>query len=136
MRFRILILVALAMIGLSAAGQDQPAKKAGEESAAEPKKNAPAEQRVTGKDGKTYILRKTPFGVAKVEDKPEAKKVSAPPADFRAFEDGDKVRFEKRTPFGTARWVRNKNELDEEEKAVLERSRQANQTPAKPKEEK
>ena len=138
MRFRILILVALTMIGLSAAGQGEPAKKTEPKNAPESKKNAPSEKRITDKDGKTYILRETPFGIAKVEDKPEDNKVAEPSADFRAFEDGDSVRFEKPTPFGVARWVRKMSELDDEERAVWERDRraQASKAPAKPKGEK
>lgn len=123
----LMILATLAMIACSAAGQDQPADKAGQERTAseqnvpKKKKAAPVEKRVTDKDGKTYILRSTPFGTVKVEDKPVDPKSAEPPERMRAYEDGDNIRFESPTPFGVARWTRKKTELDETEKAVWER---------------
>jgi hypothetical protein len=122
-----MIVMSLAMIAGSAAGQDKPADKGGpqkapsEQSAPEAKKAAPVEKRVIGKDGKTYILRSTPFGTVQVEDKPVDPKSNEPPERMRAYEDGDNIRFESPTPFGVASWVRKKTELNETEKAIWER---------------
>ena len=118
----LMILMSLAMIAGSAAGQDKPAEKtASEKSAPVAKKAAPVEKRVTDKDGKTYILRSTPFGTVKVEDKPVDPKSAEPPERMRGYEDGDNIRFESPTPFGVARWVRKKTELNETETAIWER---------------
>ncbi len=129
MRYRILILVGLMAFMLNAAAQDKSTGKDGataeakqpKASEAKDKKKAPEEKRITDKDGKTYVLRSTPFGTVKVEDKPKDPKEDEPPERMRAYEDGDNIRFESTTPFGVARWVRKKTELNETEKAVWER---------------
>jgi hypothetical protein len=109
---RILLVLVFAWTGLS--GQDKPAAK--EDSKAKPA------ARSESKDGKKYVERQTPFGVAKVEDKGD-EKAEEPPANMRAFEEGDNIRFERPTPFGVARWVRKKSELNEMERAAWERER-------------
>jgi hypothetical protein len=114
MILRLLLVLMFAWAGLN--GEDKPAAKG------ESKEQAPAEKRVTGPDGKVYILRQTPFGVAKIEEKAE-EKAEEPPDNMRAFEDGDSIRFERPTPFGVARWVRKKSELNDMEKAAWERER-------------
>jgi hypothetical protein len=124
MTSRILFVLVFACAGLS--GQDKPAAK--EDSKEKP---AAAEQSAS-KDGKKYVERQTPFGVAKVEDKGD-EKAEEPPANMRAFEEGDSIRFERPTPFGVARWVRKKSELSEMERAAWERERRkpAEKEPAK-----
>jgi hypothetical protein len=120
---RILFVLVFAGAGLS--GQDKPAEK-------QDSKEKPAAERSASKDGKKYVERQTPFGVAKVEDKgPE--KAEEPPANMRAFEEGDNIRFERPTPFGVARWVRKKSELNDMERAAWERERRkpAEKAPAK-----
>ena len=127
MKYGLTTLMGLVMIACSAGAQDKANDKASQEKAPsqkaeqDNKKAAPAEKRVTDKDGKTYILRPTPFGTVKVEDKPADPKENEPPERVRAFEDGDNIRFESPTPFGVARWVRKKTELNDTEKAVWER---------------
>ncbi len=79
---------------------------------------------VKGADGKTYIEKKTPFGTARYEKRAE-EKADEPPANMRAFDDGDTVRFERRTPFGVRKWSKKKTDLDDMEKAALERERRA-----------
>ena len=124
MTSRILFVLVFACAGLS--GQDKPAAK--EDSKAKPA----AAERSASKDGKKYVERETPFGVARVEDKGD-EKPEEPPADMRAFEDGDSIRFERPIPFGIAHWVRKKSELDEMERAAWERERRklAEKAPAK-----
>jgi hypothetical protein len=91
----------------------------------------------TDAQGKNWISRKTPFGVARLEDKPaEASATTvAPGADITATEDGDTVRFERPGPFGTYRWQKKKSELAEDEKAAWERSQAKDAAPAKAKQE-
>ena len=89
----------------------------------------PGTFRFTDADGKKWIYRKTPWGVSKVEDKgtdtTAATKPVDPSAGITATEDGDTVRFERPGPFGVYKWQKNKSELDESERAALERSRSA-----------
>ena len=77
----------------------------------------------TDAQGKKWIYRQTPFGMARAEDKPvEARAVEVPPG-MKATEDGDAIRFERPGPFGTYRWQRKKTELDEMEQAAWEREK-------------
>jgi hypothetical protein len=73
------------------------------------------------KSGKKWLYRRTPFGVARLEDKP----VAAPelPREMTASEDGDTVRFERPGPFGTYKWQRNKSDLNQMEQAVFAREK-------------
>jgi len=79
----------------------------------------------TDPQGKKWLYRKTPFGVARLEDTREN---SAPRVDatsgggITAFEDGDKVRFERKGPFGVWKWEKKKSEMDESERAALQNS--------------
>lgn len=90
--------------------------------------------RYTDAQGRTWIYRRTPFGVRRYEEKLSAPgaKASAPeapldetPVGIRAREEGDVVYFERPTPFGTRRWSRKKSELSKEEKAAWEQSKNA-----------
>jgi hypothetical protein len=91
----------------------------------EAKQIEPYTYRYTDAQGKTWIYRKTPFGVVRFpEPPPEAKPVEEIPEGMTAVEDGDSVRFERPTPFGKHRWTRKKSELTELERRVWERERQ------------
>jgi hypothetical protein len=93
---------------------------------------ADGDYRYTDPQGKKWIYRKTPFGMARLEDAselPPAKVAAA--AGIKATEDGDKVRFERQGPFGLWKWVKNKSELDETEKAALQNSQANNKTVSK-----
>ncbi|HLG99970.1 MAG TPA: hypothetical protein VKX49_26915 [Bryobacteraceae bacterium] len=92
--------------------------------------------RYTDAQGKTWLIRSTPFGFSKWEDKPAA---ALPPAQadrtpaIKATDLGQTVRFERPTPFGVSTWVRKKDQLTEEEKSWLETSRRSNpELPSKP----
>ena len=76
----------------------------------------------TDAQGKKWIYRITPFGVVRLEEKSEAqtKTEADKAAGIKAFEEGDKVRFERQGPFGVWKWEKKKSELDETEKAALE----------------
>ncbi|MCX6618962.1 MAG: hypothetical protein NTZ98_23055 [Acidobacteria bacterium] len=90
----------------------------------EAKQIEPYTYRYTDAQGKIWIYRKTPFGVARFpEPPPEAKPVEEIPEGMTAVEDGDSIRFERPTPFGKHRWTRKKSELTELERRVWERER-------------
>ncbi len=76
----------------------------------------------TDAQGKKWLYRQTPFGVVKWEDKPVS---AAPIADNTnpviITDLGDSVRFLWKTPFGDQSWVRKKSELNDEEKAMMQR---------------
>jgi hypothetical protein len=91
----------------------------------------PGTFRYTDSDGKKWIYRKTPFGIARLEDKPEeaaaAKQEAAADATagIKVIEEGEYVRFERPGPFGPYRWQKKKSELDESERAAVERAHSA-----------
>jgi hypothetical protein len=90
---------------------------------------APYTYSFTDPSGKKWIYKKTPFGVSRVEDKPVSAEAAKKAEDEKrrmieattAVEDGDSIRFERPTPFGTQRWVRKKTELDAIERAAWDR---------------
>ncbi len=74
------------------------------------------------KAGKKWIFSKTPFGISKIEDTAATGSAfaSAPVGQFvKAVEVGDKVRFERQSPFGPTKWEKNKADLNDEERAIL-----------------
>jgi len=83
----------------------------------------------TDAQGKKWIYRQTPFGVARFEDAalpPESQGGKPGPAQdlyagAKATADGDTIRFERPGPFGVYKWEKNKSELDEMEQAVWNR---------------
>jgi hypothetical protein len=83
---------------------------------------APATYSYTDTKGKKWIYRKTPFGVARLEDNPAAAQAApAPqaPVKVTAEDRGDTVHFERPGPFGMYKWDRKKSELSPDEKAWL-----------------
>jgi hypothetical protein len=89
----------------------------------------PGTYRYTDSDGKKWIYRKTPFGVARLEDKPadteSAPPVAEPGAGIKVTQEGDVVHFERPGPFGPYKWQKKVSELDDTERAALDRSRAA-----------
>jgi hypothetical protein len=84
------------------------------------KETAPGQWRYTDAQGKTWTYRRTPFGFVRSDATEEQAPVEAP-ADMKAFEQGDEIRFERPTPFGVVRWTRKKAELNDVERAAWER---------------
>lgn len=83
--------------------------------------------------GKTWILRKSPFGVLKSEEKNTAQAADEVPQGMKVIEEGDELRFERPTPFGLMRWQRKKTELNEMEQRAWERE-QKRRAESRPKE--
>src|SRR5260370_26896532 len=80
----------------------------------------------TDPQGKKWIYRMTPFGVARLEEKSEAQTntlAADKAAGITAIEEGDKVRFERQGPFGVWKWEKKKSELDAIETAALQKAR-------------
>lgn len=88
--------------------------------------------RYTDKDGKAWLYRRTPFGLIKMEDKPQ--QAAAPTDSLKAVEEGDHVSFERASPFGPRRWTKKSADLDDDEKAALARARQKLAAAAAPQE--
>jgi len=75
--------------------------------------------------GKVWIYRRTPFGLVRYEEssrQPEKKPSVGSPA-LRAFDEGDRIRFEREGPFGKYTWYRQKGAaLSAEEQQAWEKA--------------
>jgi hypothetical protein len=94
----------------------------------------PGSYRATDAAGKTWIYRKTPFGVARMEDKPDTQRAAQTAElaeQIKVTEAGDSLKFERPGPFGMYQWQKKKSELNDNERAAWERSR--NPSPGKEK---
>lgn len=104
-----------------------------------PAKAVPVEPGVwkdTDAKGKVWLYKVSPFGVSKIAEKPDPKSgvsnmytgtvsASEKPSNVVAFVEGDTIRFEQPTPFGTKKWTRKVNDdMENDEKAAVERARQ------------
>jgi len=79
----------------------------------------------TDQQGKKWIYAKTPFGVARIEDKPADPNLPPPIdplANVKITVKGDNVRFERPGPFGVYKWEKKKSDLDEKERAAVEKA--------------
>jgi hypothetical protein len=87
----------------------------------------PGSYHYTDAKGKKWILRPTPFGIAKIEDTgvPLRSKLQEDHGmdNVKATEDGDSVKFERPGPFGMYKWEKKKADLDAGEKAAWEREK-------------
>ncbi len=72
----------------------------------------------TDKQGKKWLYSNTPFGVIKSADGDGADASSL--AGVTAFDAGEKVRFEKPSPFGPISWVKSKTDLTSEERSLFD----------------
>ena len=73
----------------------------------------------TDGDDKTWLYRKTPFGVMRFESKTaDLVSPSRDLLDVQAPEDGKTIRFELETRFGGSRWQTKKSQLNEKERAA------------------
>jgi len=83
----------------------------------------PGLYRYTDAQGKTWMYRKTPFGLSKWEDKPvtTAPVVVQPAVPVSTTDLGDSIQFERQTPFGPQKWIKKKTDLTDDEKAYLKK---------------
>jgi len=77
--------------------------------------------RYTDAQGKTWIYRRTPFGVTRAEAQPAAPARPEAWDNTKAWEDGDAIVFERPGPFGVYRWRTRKTDLDAAERDFLAR---------------
>jgi hypothetical protein len=91
---------------------------------AEAVESEPGAWHYTDAQGKKWIYRKTPFGVARIEDKPDVRPEVQPAnaGQIKATESGEYVVFERPGPFGTYKWQTRKSELNQEELAAWKRA--------------
>lgn len=81
--------------------------------------------RYTDSSGKTWLYSRTPFGISKQEEKPQAQPAPANSNLTKVTDLGDKVRFETKTPFGPSVRVKAKSELTDAEKALVDAQKPA-----------
>lgn len=89
--------------------------------------------RYTDAQGKTWIYKRSLFGLMKHEETAaeraaaNAPAITAAPGEgLKVVEDGELLRFARSTPFGESRWSKKKtDELDESERAAWARERQS-----------
>jgi len=78
----------------------------------------------TDKNGKKWIYGQTPFGISKVEDM-RGTNTGASTTSLeqliKTTDNGDAVKFERQTPFGTVKWERKKSELTDQERTIYEK---------------
>jgi hypothetical protein len=83
----------------------------------------------TDPQGRQWIYRITPFGVARIPAAEAASTKAAKSAhadeNLRATDHGDTVSFERPGPFGVYRWERKKSEMDAGERAAWQRQMSA-----------
>jgi hypothetical protein len=104
----------------------------------------------TDKNGKHWTYRQTPFGVSKAEDKavdatatpfgkskePAIAPVKPEPRpgdtiNTKAVDEGDTIRFERPTPFGTSVWRKKKSDLDAADQKIVDAQKNDSQTSKK-----
>lgn len=75
--------------------------------------------------GKTWHYTRTPFGVRRFEPV-QLKDTTAEEASRINVigQDGDSVKFERKTPWGSAKWSKKKDQLNAAEKLAMDRPRQ------------
>jgi hypothetical protein len=87
----------------------------------------PGSYHYTDAKGKKWILRPTPFGIAKIEDTGvplrNKRKEDHGMDGVKVTESGDSVKFERPGPFGMYKWEKKKTDLDAGEKAAWEREK-------------
>jgi len=82
--------------------------------------------RYTDPQGRQWLYRPTPFGIARIpaadaSASKAARSAAAAGETLRATDHGDTVSFERPGPFGVYRWERKKSEMDAVERAAFER---------------
>ena len=80
--------------------------------------------RAVDKQGKAWIYRKTPFGIAKSAEKPpDDSQATREDTLTKATLSGDNVHFEKPSPFGITKWDKKVSDLDANEQRILDRQK-------------
>lgn len=132
MKHFLLVLSFLALVAAGAAAQaprkDRPAARAKPAAAvtlpADAEKISDGVWRARDAQGRTWIYKRTPFGLVRHEE--AAAEPPAAAAGLRVREAGpDRVVFERKTPFGLRTWSKGRQELDADERAALQQWEQS-----------
>ncbi len=81
------------------------------------------------KDGKTWVYRKTPFGVSRLEETQFNKQNEAAPikpvkeSSVKVTDLGSEYKFERAHAFGVQVWKKKKSELSDDEKNYIEKAK-------------
>ncbi len=81
------------------------------------------------KDGKTWVYRKTPFGISRLPEEQFQKQNEAAlikpsrEANVKVTDLGTEYKFERAHPFGVQAWKKKKSELTDDEKRYIESSK-------------
>lgn len=132
--FAVLLLTAASLAAQASASTGPTAPKAAKKSTAASKATTPQPVTIpadatanadgtfswTDKQGKKWTFVKTPFGVIRSEAMP-APAASASLVGVKAFDEGDKVRFEQPSPFGVIKWEKKRTEMTDEERDLVTR---------------
>jgi hypothetical protein len=112
------IIVLGVFVGMSAFAADGNA--AAEKIPAGAKEVRPYTYSFTDAAGTKWMYRQTPFGLTKWQDS-DIPKAAMPeqPNPVSAADLGDRIRFERKTPFGQYVWTKKKTELSGDEKGLL-----------------
>lgn len=121
---KLLIVFSISAVLLAAADQaaTQPAHRLAIPAGAVA--TAPSTYHYTDADGKKWIYHTSPFGVTR-EPEGAPQRFTRDYDNVKATEDGDRIRFERPTPFGPFRWQTRKSELNDMERKVWEREQAA-----------
>jgi glucose/arabinose dehydrogenase len=85
--------------------------------------NADGSYSYTDRAGRKWTYNKTPFGVSRIEDMgndPSAFATIPKEQLIKATDNGETVKFQRQTPFGTTNWEKKKSELTDEERHIFE----------------
>src|SRR5215472_18165657 len=81
---------------------------------------SPSTYSYTDTEGKKWVYHTSPFGVTR-EPEGSPQRFTRDFSNVKATEQGDRIHFERPTPFGPFRWQTKKSELNEMERTVWER---------------
>ncbi len=79
----------------------------------------------TDAQGKEWIYRQGPFGLTRAPKHPTEVTASRLHEGISVVEEGDQVRFSRQGPFGLTQWTKKRDEVNEVERAAMEKSRTA-----------
>ncbi|HZL55575.1 MAG TPA: hypothetical protein VFC21_00745 [Bryobacteraceae bacterium] len=86
--------------------------------------NADGTYAYTDKAGKKWTYTRTPFGISKIEDVGPGSTggfTTIPKEQLtKTTDNGDTVKFQRQTPFGTTNWEKKKSEMTDEERHIFE----------------
>ncbi len=133
--FAVLVMTAASLAAQASGSTGTTARKATQKSVAAKKATSAPQASITvpadavanpdgtytwkDKQGKSWTFVKTPFGVMKSEASSGPATAASSLAGVKAFDEGDKVRFERPSPFGPMKWEKSKTDLTDDERNLV-----------------